>query len=87
MSTRAMRALAIRPIRGWIACTATPSRSSAEATFAGAPDQVRSSRGLPNTEVIATRSKRRCRKLLVTASMGSVVSIYAKRHRLHVPRQ
>src|SRR5215475_7191094 len=61
-----------------MACTVTPRRSNADATFAGAPDQVRSSRGLPNTEVIATRSKRGRRKLLVTASRGSVVSMYAK---------
>ena len=87
MSTSAMRALAIRLMRGWIACTTTPRRSSAEATFAGAPDQVRSSRGLPNTEVIATRSKRGCRKLLVTASRGSVVSMNASRHRLRSARQ
>ncbi|HYL72450.1 MAG TPA: hypothetical protein VEY89_14210, partial [Candidatus Dormibacteraeota bacterium] len=63
--------MAIRLIRGWIACTTTPSRSSAEATFAGAPDQVRGARGSPNTDVTAMRSNRGVRVRETASNIGA----------------
>ena len=62
MSRRAMPSLAALPRCGCSSLTVTPRRSSPDATLAGAPDHVRSSRGLPNTEVIAMWSKRGVRR-------------------------
>ena len=58
MSRAAMPHLASRLMRGRMASTDTPSRSSAFARLAGAPDHERRSRGSPKTQVMATRSKR-----------------------------
>src|SRR6185437_8727244 len=68
--------LASLPIRGLMPSTTTPSFCRPDATFAGAPDHVRRSSGLPNTDVIATCSKRGLRKV-VAPSRASVVSMAA----------
>ncbi|HYD07705.1 MAG TPA: hypothetical protein VEC60_18355 [Reyranella sp.] len=67
---------------GWISFTATPQRSSADATLAGAPDHVRNSRGFPNTDVIAIWSKRGVRRRL-----GGSASMHCTKHRVRRRRQ
>src|SRR5215831_18478769 len=58
MLAAATPSLAKRLMRGRMPSTTTPSFSSALARLAGAPDHERRSRGSPNTQVMATRSKR-----------------------------